>query len=92
MQYIVLPDGETFDTLGGCEVIDVPDEIDGGTEAIEELLGDDQVTVVHTFDGDSAFMTPALAVTIRMALEGDSNDDEHDALYEVAEHFGIEVK
>lgn len=30
-----------------------------------------------------------LARTIRAALEGDSNDAEHDALVEVAQHFGV---
>jgi hypothetical protein len=32
---------------------------------------------------------PGLENTIRQALEGDSNDAEHDALVEVAGHFGI---
>jgi hypothetical protein len=33
---------------------------------------------------------PALAAEIKAALEGDSNDAEHDALVSVAEHLGID--
>lgn len=35
-------------------------------------------------------MTVELVTAIREALEGDSNDAEHDALVAVAQHFGIE--
>lgn len=35
------------------------------------------------------YMTPELSSEIKRALEGDSNDAEHDALASVADHFGI---
>jgi hypothetical protein len=35
------------------------------------------------------YMTPELSSEIKDALEGDSNDAEHDALSSVADHFGI---
>jgi len=52
----------------------------GAVKALSEaiFLGEDRVE-----------MPASLALEIREALEGDSNDAEHDALVSVAEHFAI---
>lgn len=41
-------------------------------------------------DEDRATMPASLAEEVREALEGDSNDAEHDALVSVAEQFGTD--
>lgn len=38
MKIVVLSDGETFDVLENCTVIDVPEEYTKTTEDIEEYL------------------------------------------------------
>lgn len=58
----------------------------------------DEAHIVHTLKRLRATVETAvtvevpasLASEVREALEGDSNDAEHDALVSVAQHFGIE--
>lgn len=38
MKIVVLSDGETFDLLDNCKVVDIPDDVSSSTEAIEEFL------------------------------------------------------
>lgn len=45
--------------------------------------------IAHAMRVDLAGVTRELREEIRAALEGDSNDAEHDALVSVAEAFGI---
>ena len=44
---MILNDGETFTSLKGCKIVEVPDKMD--TQDVEEALKDKALKVVHQF-------------------------------------------
>lgn len=54
MKIIVFPDGETFNTIEDCSILEIPDGLN--VEEVEELLDEEgtensQIKILQIFDG-----------------------------------------
>jgi hypothetical protein len=83
MQIVVLNDRETFSTIDGCRIVEVPDS--ATTEDIEAILEKG----VFPYRPIDAALPMQLVARIAASLQGSGTDSERDLLAEVADTLGV---
>lgn len=79
----VTDDGGNYAPIDRCKIVDLTDAQNAELESGAEM---------HQLDPEPEDLLAGVKVEIKKALEGASNDAEHDALFSVAELLQIDYK